>query len=121
MEMAPGLGASRAGVTRRDLLALSALGLVAGAPGGGVRRRAGGPADLGRARLAGADLVRPGRDAGDHHAVHGALRAARRDGEADARQAAGAEPGRIVVRPPKTGSPTTSCCARAPSSTTATR
>ena len=53
----------------------------------GMRRWPGGPADLGRARFAGADLVRSGRDAGAHHAVHGALRAARRDGEADAGQA----------------------------------
>ena len=61
-------------------------------------------ADLGDACLGGADLVRPGRDAGDHHPVHGALRAARRDGEADAGQAAGAVPRRIVVRRRRTGS-----------------
>ena len=89
--------------------------------GGRTGRRAAGPADLGRARLAGADLVRPGRDAGHHHALHGAVRAARRDGEADAGQAAGAEPGRVVVRRRRTGSPTISCCATASSSTTATR
>ena len=61
------------------------------------RGGAAGPADLGRARLAGADLVRPGRDLGDHHAVHGALRTARRAGKADAGKAAGAEPRRILV------------------------
>ena len=39
-----------------------------------------------RARLAGADLVRSGGNARHHHAVHAALRAARRAGEADAGQ-----------------------------------
>ena len=37
-----------------------------------------------RAHHAGADLARSGRDRGHHHAVHGAVRAARRGGEADA-------------------------------------
>ena len=52
------------------------------APAGG---RPGGPAHLGRAHLAGPDVVRPRGDARHHHAVHGPLRAARRAGEADAR------------------------------------
>ena len=77
------------------LLALAALGHDRPA-GARARRRAAGPADLGRARVAGADLVRSGRDLGDHHAVHDAVRAARCDGEADAGQPAGAEPGRVV-------------------------
>ena len=64
------------------------------APGPAKAAGAGRPADLGRARLAGADLVRPGRDAGHHHAVHGAVRAARRHGEADAGQPDRAEPRR---------------------------
>src|SRR5205085_887085 len=42
----------------------------------GSRRRAARSADLGRPRLARADLVRPGRNAGDRHPVHGALRIA---------------------------------------------
>ena len=74
------------GMTRRDLMAASALGLLAGTPRlarAAAPRRA---ADLGGSRLAGADLVRSGRHAGADHAVHGALRAARRDGEADAGQ-----------------------------------
>src|SRR4029450_7053897 len=41
---------------------------------GGSRR----PDDVGRAHLAGADLVRSRRDARDHHAVHGHVRVARR-------------------------------------------
>ena len=67
------------------------------------RRRRQGAADLGRPCLAGADLVRPGRDLGHHHAVHDAVRAARRDGEADAGQADGAEPRRVLVEASKDG------------------
>ena len=74
------------------------------------RRRARGSADLGRAHLAGAHVVRPGRDLRDHHAVHGALRVTRRGCEALAGQPHGARSGRVVecvarrsrlrVRPP---------------------
>jgi hypothetical protein len=53
---------------------------------------------VGGARLAGALVVRPGRDAVRDHAVHDALRAARRAREADARQFDGAESRRVVDR-----------------------
>ncbi len=59
-------------------------------------RRAPRPADLGRAHLAGADLVRPGGDLGDHYPLHDPVRVARCTGEADARSAVGSEPGRVV-------------------------
>ena len=36
MKMASGLDANRAGLTRRDLLAMTALGLAAGAPTGAI-------------------------------------------------------------------------------------
>src|SRR6516165_4504142 len=62
------------------------------------RRRAGRAADLGRAHLAGAGLVRSGRQLGDYHAFHGALCAARCDGQTDAGTTTGAEPCPIVVR-----------------------
>ena len=81
-------GEPRMGISRR--------GLLAGGGGAWSRRRCPelcrgrrepkGQTDLGRAHLACADLVRPGRDAGDHHPVHGAVRIARRGGEADAGQ-----------------------------------
>ena len=50
------------GITRREVIALAALGspLHRSSPARRPRRAA----DLGRPRLAGADLVRPGRDAG---------------------------------------------------------
>src|SRR5207245_2196862 len=73
------------------------------------RRRCPGPAEilvadetrrrdaLGAVRDPGAGLVRSGRDdRGLPHAVLGALCAARRAREADARQPHGAEPGRVV-------------------------
>ena len=75
--------------------ALLIFGIAATEPGA-ERRGARGPGDLGRSHLARPDLVRPRGDARDRHAVHGALRAARRDGEADAGQRHGAEPGRVV-------------------------
>ena len=59
-------------------------------------RRPGRTAHLGRAHLARPAVVRPGRDAGHDHAVHGDVRAARRHGEADAGQPARAEPRRVV-------------------------
>ena len=75
-------------VNRREIIALA--GLAADRRHArAARRRAIGTADLGRSHLAGADLVRPGRDAGDHHALHGDVRVARRAGEADARPADG--------------------------------
>ena len=52
---------------------------------------------MGRTRLAGADLVRSRRDAGDHHAVHGHVRDSRRDGEGHARKPDCAEPGGVVA------------------------
>src|SRR5262245_41631997 len=42
-------------------------------------------------------MVRPGRNAGDHHSLYGALRAARRDGKGHAGPAAGTMPGRVLV------------------------
>ena len=62
------------------------------------RYRAASPVDLGRARFAGADLVRPSRDLRHNYAIHGPLRAARRAGKADAGTAPGGEPRRILVR-----------------------
>ena len=56
-----------------------------------------GAADRRRAHHAGADLARSGGDSGDHHAVHGAVRAARRGGEADAARQSGAVAGGILV------------------------
>ena len=72
-------------LTRRDVLASTALGvLAAGAP---TFARAAGP----QGQLTWAIHVslaptwfEPGRHAGFHHAIHGPLRAARRDGDADA-------------------------------------
>ena len=69
---------------------------LGGLPARGRGRRR-GPAHLGRAHLARPDVVRPGRDPGHDHPVHGPLRPARRAGEAHARPAAGAGPGRVVV------------------------
>jgi len=63
--------------------------------GGSRARRA---ADLGYTRLACPDLVRSGRHAGDHHPVHGALRTARRHGEAYAWPADVPQPCWILVR-----------------------
>ncbi len=61
------------------------------------RRCSGRPTDLGAARLGAADLVRPGRHTGDHQPVHDPLCAARRDGQTDAGQSAGAVAGGIMV------------------------
>ena len=63
----------------------------------------------------------PAETPGHHHPVHDPLRAARRDGEADAGPAAGAVPGRVVVGGRGRALPMISCCARARNSTTATR
>src|SRR6185437_4032412 len=63
-----------------------------------VRRCAGRASDMGRTHLPGANLVRSGRDAGHHHAVHVDVRDARRDGEADAWRPAYAVPRGILVR-----------------------
>ena len=52
---------------------------------------------MGRAHLAGADLVRSRRDARDHHAVPGHVRDPRRDGQVDAGQRHRPEPGRVVA------------------------
>ena len=84
-------------MTRRDVLALAALGAIVGVPDTATRGRTGGTARLWRAYLAGADLVRPGRDAIPRHAIHDLLRAARCDAEADAGRADGAQPGGILV------------------------
>ncbi len=46
----------------------------------------------------GSDLVRPRGDPGHHHPVHGPVRAARRPREADAGQADGPLPGRVLDR-----------------------
>ena len=62
------------------LLTLGTWSTAVAAPEGQLTHR--------RPRLARADVVRPGRDRRDHHAVHGPLRAARRAGEADAGQRA---------------------------------
>ena len=67
----------------------------------GRRRRrgrggAGRSGDLGDSRLARPHVVRSRRNHGDRDAVHGDVRAARRDGEAAARQPAGAQSGRVV-------------------------
>ena len=64
-----------------------------------VRRKGGcaaGAADLGHSCVDGPDLVRSGRDIGSDHPVHGALRAAGRDAEADARQSVCALARRVV-------------------------
>ena len=53
---------------------------------------------MGGPRLARAGVVRPRGDAGRHHAVHDAVRDARRAREADAQQSDDAEPGRVVER-----------------------
>src|SRR5881397_3797020 len=55
-----------------------------------------GADDVGGACLALPRLVRPGRAHRDHHPHDGALRGARRDGEADAGQPDGPVAGRIV-------------------------
>ena len=90
---------------RADLVPIRGGAQVSHRRGSGRRRVASGircgtrrAAHLCDACVGRADLVRSGGDAGDHHPVHGALRAARRDGEADAGQAAGAVPGGIVDR-----------------------
>ncbi len=53
---------------------------------------------MGCSHLDRSHVVRPCRDSGDRDAVHDPLRAARRAGEADARQRHDAEPGRILER-----------------------
>jgi len=59
----------------------------------GTGSESGRTTHLGGAHLAGAHLVRPGGDAGDDHALPADVRAARRHGEADARQRRRAVPG----------------------------
>ncbi len=85
------------GMTRRDLMAASALGLLAGTP-----RLARAAVPQGQLTWAvHVSLAPTWFDPADtqavDHAVHGALRAARRDGEADAGNAPGAVPRRIVA------------------------
>jgi len=78
----------------RVLVALVALVLALGV----ARPVAAAPEryhDLGRAHHAGFPLARSRRDRGHHHAVHGALRAARCAGEANAGRHQHAEPGRV--------------------------
>ena len=82
--------------TRRELLGLAALGVLAA--GTKPARAADGQLVYGCAHLAGADLVRSGGNAGHRHPLHAALRAARRAGEADAGQPGRAVPGRILHR-----------------------
>src|SRR5712692_2481744 len=60
------------------------------------RRGAGGADDLGASLQPGADPLRARRDGGPHHAVHAALRAPRRAGEADAGERQDAQSGRVV-------------------------
>src|SRR5207302_5161922 len=55
---------------------------------------------LGRSRLARPHVVRSGRNLGHHHALHGALCAARRGGEAVAGQRHDAEPRRVMSMSP---------------------
>ena len=62
----------------------------------GARRRSRGPAHLGRAHHARRALARPGRDRGRHHAISGALCAARRAREAHAGGRHDAELGRVM-------------------------
>src|SRR5207244_3450304 len=62
----------------------------------GPRRRAARPAGLGHSYDTGTDLVRPSRDAWDHHPLHGDVCAARCHGEADAGRPGGA--GWVVPR-----------------------
>ena len=76
--------------TRRAQLA-RAVAVGAGRP-----RHPGRHHDLGRARYARRALARPERYRSVHHAVHGAVRPARRAGEADARRRQHAEPRRVV-------------------------
>ena len=92
------------GMTRRDLLAASALGLLAGTP-----RPARAAAPEGQLTWAMHVSVPPTWfDPADTQAiiiaVHDPVRAARRDGQADAGHAAGAEPRQIVVRLRRTAS-----------------
>ena len=83
-------------LTRREVLAMTGW-RARRCSGLSQRGRAGGTTDLGCAHLAGANLVRSGGYLGDHHAVHGALRAARRGRETDAGTNTGAKLGAIVV------------------------
>ena len=104
--------------------ALAPALICAARPGGlapAGRCGAGRPAHMGRAHHAGADLVRPGRDARHDHALHGALRAPRRHGEAHADGSRRRRAWRSRGPWPRTGSRTSSSCARTPASTTARR
>ena len=64
-----------AGITRREALALAAFGLTA-APGSVLAGDPAGQLTWGIHVSLAPDLVRPGRNSGGRHALHGALRAA---------------------------------------------
>ena len=109
-------------MTRRELLAMAALGALAGAPG--LARAAGGPEGQltwGVHISLAPTWFDPAETSGIItpfmvlYALHDAMV------KPMPGQAAGAEPRRVVVRRRRTGSATSSSCARAPSSTTATR
>ena len=109
-------------LTRRDLLALTALGVAAGAAGSAKAAAIpAGQLNWGVHVSLAPTWFDPAETPGDHHPVHGALRAARRDGEADAGEAAGAVPRRILVSRRGRARATSSSCARMRNSTMATR
>ena len=76
----------------------SLIALIRCLPRGAGKAAAGTQMTMGAARHAGRALARPRGDGSVQHAVHGHVRAARRDGEAAAGQPAGAQPGRVVDR-----------------------
>ena len=69
----PGRAASE--LTRRGLLVLSTLGIVATERGTALAANPEGQLTW-AVHVSGADVVRPGGDARDNHALHAALRAA---------------------------------------------
>ena len=71
---ASGSHESVAGISRRQLLLLSAFGLVAGAPALGAPPK--GELTWGVHVSLAPDLVRPGRSDRHHHAIHDPVRAA---------------------------------------------
>ena len=107
---------------RREMLALAALGLALRRTG---HRRAAAPQgriELGHSRHIGADLVSTRRETPGIitpfmvlYALHDAMV------KPMPGNLAGAEPGRVADRPPRTASPMTSSCAKASSFTTASR
>jgi peptide/nickel transport system substrate-binding protein len=86
-----------AAIGRRDVLLAAAVGLVTSGPRFAM---AASPNRLtwGRPCLARAHVVRACRGVRHHHAVHGALCAARCGGQTDARQGACAKPCRVLYR-----------------------